>query len=174
MRRGYDIEFVNPFQEMLDRLKLELYQARWALITLNLIPDEARKLLRSFYRCESGEQTYQWKQDVVDGIAALTKPALDDDLFDAREHAFCPLCGGGSNSPYYRGFTQEGLRRHLLGWGNRSNECDVMSSAMSLAHEHWHEKFHEAEGPRSGSSVSASRRGERPRASTARRPARSG
>jgi hypothetical protein len=145
MRRRYYPEYINPFQETLDRLKLELYEARWALTNLGLLPDEAPQLLHGYVKCESREETYGWERAVVEGVIALAKPVLDDDRLDPRERAFCPLCGGGSNSPYYRGFTLEGLRRHLAGWGSRSNQCDVMSAAMSLAREYWHKQFHESD-----------------------------
>jgi len=61
------------------------------------------------------------------------------------DRAYCPLCGDGSTSPYSNGFTvPEGLRRHLLGWGNMY-QCSVMKTALRLAHEHWEEKFSASE-----------------------------
>jgi len=108
------MQFIGP-GEIIRRLRDELYEARWALITLGLIPEEAQRLLRGYSRCELREETYRWERDAADGVIALAKPLPPEHVYEITDRFLCPLCGEGSTTIYYTGFTAEGLRRHLIG-----------------------------------------------------------
>jgi hypothetical protein len=55
------------------------------------------------------------------------------------------LCGDGSQGPYDEGFAlPEGLRRHLVGWGN-THQCRVTHAAFVLAKDYWKTTIGEAE-----------------------------
>jgi hypothetical protein len=143
MRRSNYSEFINPYEETITRLRDELFQARWVI--LELMPEGAQKILHSFLDCESRQERANWKDIAADGIIALAKPIQSQGPFQLVDRAYCPLCGGGSSSPYESGFTlDEGLRRHLLGWGN-AHRCQIMEAAVLLARDYWHDKFHAAD-----------------------------
>ena len=58
--------------------------------------------------------------------------------------AYCPLCEAGTSSPYERGFSvPEGLRRHLVGWGN-TGACEVLEPIFGLAEDYWQPIFEKA------------------------------
>ena len=72
-------------------------------------------------------------------MIASAEIIVDNDYFDQR--ARCPLCRDSSSSPYSEGFSvPEGLRRHLIGWGN-ARQCSVMEAACALARDHWHQAY---------------------------------
>lgn len=125
------------------QLRSELANARWAII--GLMPEAAQRLLEGFLSCSTRQESYLWRDEVVDqivGLAEMIPGAVD--TFESRR-AYCPLCRGGARVVYERGFSvPEGLRRHLIGWGH-TRQCDVMKAVMDLAHEHWNEKFRPAE-----------------------------
>ncbi|GAB7540985.1 hypothetical protein [Cupriavidus sp. 8B] len=125
------------------QLKSDLYVARRAII--GLMPYEVDQLLHGYYSCESREATRVWMNDVVETlIERVDKPTLLEDRLGERR-ARCPLCNEGSSSLYVEGYSlPEGLRRHLVGWGN-ARQCVVVDAAFRLARDHWNEKFAAAE-----------------------------
>ncbi|HEY0006384.1 MAG TPA: hypothetical protein VGB17_16500 [Pyrinomonadaceae bacterium] len=136
-------EIVDLYEEN-RRLQNELYHARYNII--DLMSKEVKELLHSFHSCKSREETYIGEHSAAETIISLAKriPPKEGAYFSHR--AYCPLCGDGSSSPYASGFSiPEGLRRHLVGWGNNRNQCPVFGAAMSLARDYWYEQFHEQE-----------------------------
>jgi hypothetical protein len=66
-------------------------------------------------------------------------------VFLEHDRAYCPLCGAGNSGPYEDGFAlPEGLRRHIVGWGNM-RRCPVFEAAYRLAQDAWDRKFKEGE-----------------------------
>ncbi|QSA97069.1 hypothetical protein [Methylococcus sp. EFPC2] len=128
--------------EEIARLKSDLWMARSTII--NLMPAEFGGLLRGYYSCASRQDGHRWMDGVVDElIEQAGHSAHPSDMFGERR-AMCPLCGQGSSSPYVEGYSlPEGLRRHLVGWGNQ--RCVVMETVSHLAQDHWDEKFASAE-----------------------------
>lgn len=134
-RRSFE---VNPSEAVIDRLQQELYFARSAV--LELIPEEARRILTGYYSCESTAEGHAWGRQVVEEVLALAKPLESPSPYDSPR-AFCPLCTSGTSLPYESGFTLPvGLRRHLTGWGS-VRQCSVMQAAMGLARECWRSRF---------------------------------
>ncbi len=127
-------------EEEIKRLREELYESRTAI--LDLMPEEARKILMSYYRCQSSEEGFTWKYDTINQIIGLAKVLEPNQGAYFSDRAYCPLCGRGSSAPYEEGFAiPEGLSRHLEGWGT-VRQCDVMRATLKLAREYWFEKFH--------------------------------
>ena len=120
----------------IERLEKELWVTRH--IVLNLMTEEARKILQSYYRCDPSEEGEMWLSDIVASVMELAKPLSTNPDSSLSNRARCPLCGSESSAPYAIGFTMEGLRRHLTGWGN-VHECGIMMVARKLAMEHWAE-----------------------------------
>jgi len=142
MRRRNYPELINPYEETIARLRTKLSEAR--LVIIDLMPEEAQEILRSFHNCESREERNNWQALAVHGIILLAKPIPRQGPFQLVERAYCPLCGGGSMSLYESGFSiSKGLHRHLLGWGD-NRRCQVMEAAVLLARDHWHDKIEPA------------------------------
>ena len=140
-RTRHDVLF-NP-QETIKCLQDELYEARTTIISL--MSEDAQKILESYRWCESRKETYSWQENVAERIIALAKILSPEQGSYLSERAYCPLCGEGSSSPYESGFSiPEGLRRHLVGYGN-VQQCKVMEAAKRLAGEYWHDKFDASE-----------------------------
>jgi hypothetical protein len=160
-------EWNNPAEDAIRRLKSDLYEARTTII--ELMPEDIQRLLTSYYSCESRQQTYGWAESVADEIVESAEVLPRQQGFYFSDRAYCPLCGHGSESPYESGFAvPEGLRRHLVGWGN-TRQCRVMEAALYLAGDYWHDKFHAAEQAEEAPSVNAWRRASGLRRSIARR-----
>ena len=124
-------------------LKSKLYQAQSAVI--ELMPDEIERLLYGFYSCESRDKGVAWKEKVVKTLIELASSSAVIETGWGEQRAYCPLCNRGSSSAYQKGFSlPEGLRRHLVGWGENSR-CVVMEVVSNLANDHWNEKFSAAE-----------------------------
>lgn len=125
-----------------ERLREELFWAKEAII--NLMPEDLRKILNSYYLCNSKDETNAWLEKIAKELIAKAAPIHPKRDYSPAEHAYCPLCGSGSLTPYQSGFIlPEGLRRHLIGWRGRKKQCDVVRAAVSLAHESWSERFPE-------------------------------
>lgn len=123
-----------------ERLKAELDRARRTV--LDLMPDNIRDVLYSYRECASRQESWRWREGAAEQLIGLAQPLQSA---RSRDRASCPLCKGGSSSPYEEGFSlPEGLRRHLVGWGN-SFSCPVMTAAYDLAREWAHDKFHDDE-----------------------------
>jgi hypothetical protein len=130
---------INHNEQTIRDLESELYVARQAII--DLMPEQQRQILWSFFRCESREDTYVWKDKIAEeliGTAEVIRSYNSD-------RAYCPLCGDGSSSGYEPGYSVPvGLTRHLTGWG-RVRECPVVAAASAIARNYWNEKFAPAE-----------------------------
>ncbi|CAI8823485.1 hypothetical protein [Methylocaldum szegediense] len=134
---------VEPYEEKINALEDRLREARYTI--LNLVPKEAQEALKSYLSCESRQETYGWLDRTAETIVSLAQILAPEKGSYFSDRAYCPLCGGESTSPYERGFAvPEGLRRHLVGWGN-TRPCAVLEAAFALAKEYWHEKFHAEE-----------------------------
>ncbi len=137
MRRTYSLP-PDPRDETIRHLRNELYMARVAI--LSLMTEEQQRLLRSYYDYRTRTESYRWESDVADKLieGATILPRGQGSYLGPR--AFCPLCGDGTTSPYETGYSvPEGLRRHLVGWGGKANQCSVFSAASRMAHEHFRE-----------------------------------
>jgi hypothetical protein len=127
-------------EQKIRNLESELYVARRVII--HLMPERGRKILMSYYDCESLQETYGWKDKIAEQLVEMAEPIGPP----YAERAYCPLCGEGSSSGRDQGYSIPlGLTRHLTGWG-RSYECKVVAAASALARSHWEDKF--SENPR--------------------------
>lgn len=132
---------LRPCEQTIRDLQDELLETRLNII--NMMPWEAYLSLSSYDSCKSRIETYQWPNAVASRLSELAK-LLPPNIFGTSDRAYCPLCGAGSSRGYANGFAiPEGLRRHLVGWGDQ--ECPVFAIAMRLARDAWHEKFHKQE-----------------------------
>lgn len=126
-------------EQKIKDLEHELEMARWDII--NLMPENRRKILMSFFHCESRSETYGWKEKITEELIG-TAEVIGSPFGD---RAYCPLCGDGSSSGYERGYSLPiGLTRHLTGWG-RTRECTVVKAASAIARDFWNDKFSPAE-----------------------------
>jgi hypothetical protein len=127
-------------QQEIRKLKEALYLTRRALV--QMAGEDAYRVLSSYYSgMEKTQAEYEnsrwmacrWLESVTDEVLKLARPQDIDQLGSGPDRALCPLCRGGSQSPYATGFAiPEGLRRHLLG-ENNSNQCVVTEAALGLA-----------------------------------------
>ena len=125
--------------EQISRLEAELDFVRYVI--LNLMPDKVRTLLTGYYSCESRDDASKWQDGVVESVIRLAMPLPEPHASRAN----CPLCGDESASPFSRGFQlDEGLRRHLTGWGN-ARQCGVTKVVFDMARETWNAKFRDTE-----------------------------
>jgi hypothetical protein len=119
-------------------LQNELDQTRWSVI--HMMPFEVQMILTSYHSCETRMEARQWPDVAASKLSELAK-LLPPSIFDSSDRAYCPLCGDGSSWAYQTGFRlPEGLRRHLVGWGDRQ-PCPVFAIARRLAKEDWDERF---------------------------------
>jgi hypothetical protein len=133
--------FQDTTADRIRRLESDLFMARRDII--QLAPAEFRELLDSYYSCATREERYRWEDLIAEKVIERAAPIADavrPDIFGER--AYCPLCRGGAQSYYAdRGFSlPEGLRRHLVGFGN-TRHCSVMKAAKDLAWEAWNRSF---------------------------------
>jgi len=132
-----------PESEQVQRLREELWRARHMIV--DLMPEAMRDLLTSYHRCATREETHSWANSVVMQVVAHAVPIPQCVGSIVGDRAVCPLCGREGSDPYLRGFAlPEGLRRHLVGFGN-AQQCGVMEAAMRLAEEYWDFRFAEQE-----------------------------
>ena len=140
MRRAFTPTLLSASDERIRRLEDEISELRDLVV--GLAPTNFRSLLRSYYLCKTREDTYGWKDDLAEKIieAADVLPQQQSSYFSPR--AYCPLCGFGSMSPHEEGFSlPEGLRRHLVGWGGRTHQCQIMVVAERSARDYWNREF---------------------------------
>lgn len=123
------------------RLGTELFLARTAII--HLMSPEVQVVLNSYKNYTSQKDSADWTQSAT---AELLKFAtIMEDNFQLDDRAYCPLCHRGNDSRYKTGFSYpEGLRRHLIGFGNVF-QCEVTSAAFELARKSWRLQFSNAE-----------------------------
>lgn len=137
------LTFVAPRDEEIERLQMELDEARRAIV--NLMPEPAREILGDYYDCKSRGEVYRWESTAADKLIELAQPLPRHTVHGER--AMCPLCGGGAQNvyAYQEGFSLPlGLHRHLTGFGN-THQCDVTRAAFKLAREWARDKFKESE-----------------------------
>ena len=95
---------------------------------IEIVGDEAGRILSSYHsRMKESESEYEsaggtmvgrWLRSIVDDVLKLAKPKP---MFDG-DRALCPLCGGGSQSPYATGFAfPEACADICLGNTTRTN-----------------------------------------------------
>jgi hypothetical protein len=136
---GIRMKVIFSGNETTRNLKRDLDAAVRSVILL--MPDAAQIILRSFYHCESKENTYRWRHIAASEVIHLAKP-LPNEVFDSRDRAYCPLCGVGATPPSPKGYAiREGLRRHLIGWGGQETQCFVFNAVELSARSHWSDKF---------------------------------
>ncbi len=145
-------------EELISSLQDQLYRARRSIISL--VTEQAQKLLWGYVDCESQLDTRRWQNIAAREIIQLAE-AIPKELFHSSNRAYCPLCKDGALVPYESGFKlPEGLRRHLIGWGNENNQCIVFGAAMNLARDHWGDRFREKQAEEAASIAKERRRSE--------------
>lgn len=128
---------------LVTELKQQLWMARYAL--LRTLPEDSRRLLTSYHDCGTREESWHWLDQVAEAIVETARPLPETVQGWGGERGMCPLCGEGSDSYCERGFKlPEGLRRHLVGFGN-THQCVFTETAYKLALDDWFNRFHEAE-----------------------------
>jgi hypothetical protein len=143
MTRASHQYFESPYAERIKRLEHELYQVRQTII--HLMPENIRAILWGYRDCTDRAATHRWEDEAADQLIELAHVLTSEEGSYWWERAYCPLCRDGSTSPYQSGFAvPEGLRRHLVGWGN-VRQCDVTAAVMALARAYWDDKFGAAE-----------------------------
>lgn len=121
----------------INRLKNDLSEAYVAII--DLMPEDIHGILNSYCSCMNRLESRKWIDEACDQIIDLAKILPPYNTYPHR--ACCPMCGAGNDQFYISGFTvPDGLRRHLIGWGN-VRECGVMRAARKLATEYWDRQF---------------------------------
>jgi hypothetical protein len=107
-----------------DTVTDELWDARHALE--QLLPSRVQDAFRDGWSLTTSAQWWDWQRTVIARLVALAEPIPESvDAWDGPR-AWCPLCTGGSSHPYAQGFKlDEGLERHLAGWGN-THQCSVL------------------------------------------------
>lgn len=128
--------YSRPVEDALTkRLKEELWSARNAI--LELMSEEAREILTSYYHCATIEETYTWEAHIAEDLIPLAKPLPRVSAYQIGDRAMCPLCGRQAQSLHEDGFAcPEGLLRHFEGRG-RVHRCSVIEAARGLAEVHW-------------------------------------
>jgi len=145
-------------EELISSLQDQLYRARRSIISL--VTEEAQKILWGYVDCESQSDAHRWRNIAAREIIKLAEP-LPSELFHSSNRAYCPLCKDGALVLYESGFKlPEGLRRHLIGWGNENNQCIVFGAAMNLARDHWGDRFREKQAEGAASIARERRRSE--------------
>lgn len=133
--------FIDYKDGTIQKLREDLWMLRYRL--LNLLPPDIHQILKSYRDCSTRKETYQWLDRVAEEIVGHAKPMNSPMSWGGR--ANCPLCGRGADSPYEEGFSlPEGLRRHLIGFGN-VHQCLFTEVAAYLARDHWQKEFAVAE-----------------------------
>jgi hypothetical protein len=139
MRKNQFPTFENPLASEVRSLENELFFAYQ--LVMSLIPQDFKKVLDTYYSCESVEATYQWEREAIEEIIKGAKILGKDQGSYFEPRAYCPLCGDGSTSPYDHGFAiPEGLRRHLGVWGG-NRRCEVIHLVSRYARNYWDKKF---------------------------------
>lgn len=145
-------------EDVISSLEDQLYRARRSIISL--VTEEAQKILWGYVDCESELNARHWQNIAAREIIKLAEP-IPSELFHSSNRAYCPLCKDGALVLYESGFkVPEGLRRHLIGWGNENNQCIVFGAAMNLARDHWGERFREKQAEEAASIARERRRSE--------------
>jgi hypothetical protein len=145
-------------EEVISSLEDQLYRARRSIISL--VTEEAQKILWGYVDSESELNARHWENTAAREIIKLAEP-IPSELFHSSNRAYCPLCKDGALVLYESGFkVPEGLRRHLIGWGNENNQCIVFGAAMNLARDHWGDRFREKQAEEAASIARERRRSE--------------
>lgn len=145
-------------EEVISSLEDQLYRARRSIISL--VTEEGQKILWGYVDCESELDARRWRNIAAREIIQLAE-ANPKELFRYSNRGDCPLCKDGASVPYESGFKlPEGLRRHLIGWGNENNQCRVFGAAMNLARDHWGDRFREKQAEEAASIATERRRSE--------------
>lgn len=116
------------------KLKDELEATRYIMI--GTLPYEVGSMARKFVGDYAKENSLRRLLDfVADLIKYTSKSAFTSPGVSTSPRTYCPLCNGGSDDFYVRGFSIPiGLERHLLG-RNNSHQCAVMSILLKMAQD---------------------------------------
>lgn len=131
----------DEFEVKCRKLEDELYDARRVL--LDLMPSEIMAVMEAFTECDSRAEFSEWRKRVIDMVLKKAgEQAPEADLL-GEVRVQCPLCGREAFNPSGGGFKMpEGLRRHLIGWGN-AEPCRIMHHVRHLALGHLEWRFRE-------------------------------
>jgi hypothetical protein len=128
---------LSKLEAEINRLRSDLYMARTTIV--ELMPEQVRQLIQHYHGFKSHDEAYQWEQDLIGKLIAISQPKPAKEMRDYSsftERAYCPLCGGSAQSIYGTvGFAfPEGLRRHLAGTYN-SGRCLVFEAIRGLSRD---------------------------------------
>jgi hypothetical protein len=105
-------------------LEEELFNVQHSLIRL-VMPEKTRQLLYGLACADPDQDILRTMDETAEKLIEVAPIEDGAELSHAQIRVFCPLCHAGS-------FTKpEGLRRHLLGWGN-THECSILRTAFKL------------------------------------------
>lgn len=153
-----DEAMMRNCEELMSRLQDQLDRASRSIISL--MTEEVQKILWGYVDCESQSDAHRWRNIAAAEIIQLAE-AFPSEFFPSSNRAYCPLCKDGALVLYESGFkVPEGLRRHLIGWGDEKNQCIVFGAAMSLARDHSGERFREKQAEEAASIARERRRSE--------------
>jgi hypothetical protein len=127
--------------DRIERLEGELYLARRTM--LSVLPERHRDCLDTFRSATTRRDLHAWESGVIEKLVEMAEPGPED-YFGSRR-APCPLCKDEGSGPYTVGFKlDEGLRRHLSGWG-KIRQCNVTREAFAFARYCLRDKISESE-----------------------------
>jgi hypothetical protein len=113
-------------------LRSKLWVARFTIV--ELMPDPVREILEERYGVESFEDLGKWTHWAIQTLTNLAAQGATVGN-DSRLRAICPLCRGGTSSPYLDGYALPlGLSRHLEG-SRGSAACPVFKVAYDMTRD---------------------------------------
>jgi hypothetical protein len=121
-------------------IKSKLSATGQALV--RIASEKVRHILHGYASCQSRGEANDWRHKVMDALIEAFDVLPGSGVFSNR--SVCPLCGDGGQGRCNEGFTPEGLRRHLSGWG-RFRQCQIIDTTMLLATDHWDKLFRESD-----------------------------
>lgn len=143
MRRSVPPPLTDPHEQEIKRLQSEIYRLRNVIV--KQVPESLRTILTSYHQCESKDGASGWELLAADQVVQTATVLPHPEGAFLGDRAYCPLCGDGVESRYESGFSHpEGLRRHLIGWGNVA-KCSIFAAAAELARYHLDHQFAAAE-----------------------------
>lgn len=141
-RKNYSATTPDPKNELIKKLKEELYYARRTVVALT--PTRLRDLIRTYTQCKSRKESSLWMNSVIDEIIEYATRNDPEEFYNGL-YSDCPLCGERADTAYSTGFKlPEGLARHLEG-SHGAHKCRVMTEIKYLTHDYWNSQFSEQE-----------------------------
>jgi hypothetical protein len=105
---------------------------------IRLMPFDLQRILNTGHYDADYKRDTGWCYDIAARVIAYALEHAPEDATGVP----CPLCQDTTTEFYSgrRGFTDEGLRRHLTGHGSNAR-CDVFEIAQARMFNHWKEEY---------------------------------